>query len=98
MGSRRKASPVAAEALEKLDKDRRFDLIFSDMVMPGDMDGLGLAREIRRRLPTVPVLLTTGFSEAASAATGDAFRLLPKPYGIDSLSEALSATLAEAAA
>ena len=83
----------AAEALEVLDQDPGFDLIFSDMVMPGEMDGLGLAQEVRRRLPSTPVLLTTGFSEAASAATGEAFRLLPKPYGIDSLSEALSATL-----
>ncbi len=85
----------AAEALAKLDKDARFDLVFSDMVMPGQMDGLGLAQEVRRRMPDMPVLLTTGFSEAASAATGQAFRLLPKPYGIDSLSAALAATLAE---
>ena len=87
----------AAEALAVLEKDRRFDLVFSDMVMPGEMDGLGLAQEVRRRLPDTPVLLTTGFSEAASAATGEAFRLLPKPYGIDSLSEALAATLSEGA-
>ncbi|HYC97064.1 ATP-binding protein [Brevundimonas sp.] len=85
----------AAEALSVLDGDGDFDLIFSDMVMPGEMDGLGLAQEVRRRLPATPVLLTTGFSEAASAATGEAFRLLPKPYGIESLSEALSATLSE---
>ena len=83
----------AAEALEVLEQDPGFDLIFSDMVMPGEMDGLGLAQEVRRRLPSTPVLLTTGFSEAASAATGEAFRLLPKPYGIESLSEALAATL-----
>jgi signal transduction histidine kinase len=88
----------AAEALALLETDRAFDLIFSDMVMPGDMDGLGLAQEVRRRMPDTPVLLTTGFSEAASAATGQAFRLLPKPYGIDSLSEALAATLHERAA
>nr|MBF0665166.1 response regulator [Brevundimonas sp.] len=83
------------EALAMLDRDPRFDMVFSDMVMPGDMDGLGLAQEIRRRRPELPVLLTTGFSEAASAATGEAFRLLPKPYGIDSLSEALTTTLSE---
>jgi CheY-like chemotaxis protein len=88
----------AAEALEVLDQDPGFDLIFSDMVMPGEMDGLGLAQEVRRRLPSTPVLLTTGFSEAASAATGEAFRLLPKPYGIESLSEALSETLGAPAA
>ena len=85
----------AAEALAMLERDREFDLVFSDMVMPGQMDGLGLAQEVRRRLPDMPVLLTTGFSEAASAATGQAFRLLPKPYGIDSLTAALAATLAE---
>jgi len=85
----------AAEALATLDKDSRFDLVFSDMVMPGEMDGLGLAQEVRRRMPETPVLLTTGFSEAASAATGEAFRLLPKPYGIDSLSQALDAALSE---
>ncbi|HYD28710.1 ATP-binding protein [Brevundimonas sp.] len=87
----------AAEALAVLEKDPGFDLVFSDMVMPGEMDGLGLAQEVRRRLPETPVLLTTGFSEAASAATGEAFRLLPKPYGIESLSEALNATLSEGA-
>ena len=85
----------AAEARALLDTDARFALVYSDMVMPGEMAGLGLAPEVRRRLPATPVLLTTGVSAAASAATGEAFRLLPKPYGIDSLAEALTATLAE---
>ena len=93
LGYRHVRVASAAEALAILDRDKRFDLVFSDMVMPGEMDGLGLAQEVRRRMPDTPVLLTTGFSEAASAATGEAFRLLPKPYGIDSLSEALTATL-----
>ncbi|WP_332657021.1 ATP-binding protein [Brevundimonas sp.] len=97
LGYRHVRVASAAEALAMLEEDSRFDLVFSDMVMPGEMDGLGLAQEVRRRLPDTPVLLTTGFSEAASAATGEAFRLLPKPYGIDSLSEALAATLAERA-
>jgi len=97
LGYRHVRVASAAEALEMLEKDPRFDMVFSDMVMPGEMDGLGLAQEVRRRMPQTPVLLTTGFSEAASAATGEAFRLLPKPYGIDSLSEALAATLAERA-
>ncbi|MCS6626934.1 ATP-binding protein [Roseibacterium beibuensis] len=95
LGYRHVRVASAAEALEMLEKDPRFDLVFSDMVMPGEMDGLGLAQEVRRRMPETPVLLTTGFSEAASAATGEAFRLLPKPYGIDGLSEALAATLSD---
>lgn len=95
LGYRHVRVASAAEALAMLEKDPRFDLVFSDMVMPGEMDGLGLAQEVRRRMPATPVLLTTGFSEAASAATGEAFRLLPKPYGIASLAEALTATMAE---
>ena len=95
LGYRHVRVASASEALGVLEKDSRFDLVFSDMVMPGEMDGLGLAQEVRRRLPATPVLLTTGFSEAASAATGESFRVLPKPYGIDGLSEALSATLSE---
>ncbi|MDP3655924.1 MAG: response regulator [Brevundimonas sp.] len=47
-----------------------FDLVFSDMVMPGDMDGLALAKAVRERHPGLPVVLTTGYSEAAATATG----------------------------
>jgi len=95
LGYRHVRVASAAEALEMLEQDPGFDLVFSDMVMPGEMDGLGLAQEVRRRMPETPVLLTTGFSEAASAATGEAFPLLPKPYGIDSLSEAVTAAMAD---
>ena len=95
LGYRHVRVASAAEALEMLEQDPGFDLVFSDMVMPGEMDGLGLAQEVRRRMPETPVLLTTGFSEAASAATGEAFPLLPKPYGIDSLSEAVTAAMTD---
>ncbi|KQW82031.1 hypothetical protein ASC65_12060 [Brevundimonas sp. Root1279] len=84
----------AAEALRALETDGRFDMMFSDMVMPGDMDGLALAQEVRRRRPELPVLLTTGFSEAASSATGEDFALLLKPYGIETLALALHDALA----
>lgn len=81
----------AADALRLLEQGETFDLVFSDMVMPGDMDGLALAKTIRERHPGLPVVLTTGYSEAAATATAERFRLLPKPYGID----ALETTLAE---
>ena len=83
----------AADALRLLEQGERFDLVFSDMVMPGDMDGLALAKAIRERNPDLPVVLTTGFSEAAAAATAERFRLLAKPYGIDALAAALGETL-----
>jgi signal transduction histidine kinase/ActR/RegA family two-component response regulator len=86
----------AADALRLLEQGEAFDLVFSDMVMPGDMDGLTLAKTIRTRHPDLPVVLTTGYSEAAATATAERFKLLSKPYGIDALEAALSETLVEA--
>jgi signal transduction histidine kinase/CheY-like chemotaxis protein len=82
----------AAKAIEALEVRHDIDLVFSDLVMPGEMDGMGLAREIARRWPRRRVLLTTGFSPAVAAAKGMA--LLPKPYGIDALEAALEAVRA----
>ncbi|MDO9588022.1 MAG: response regulator [Brevundimonas sp.] len=75
-----------------------FDLVFSDMVMPGDMDGLALAKAVRERHPGLPVVLTAGYSEAAATATATAerFHLLSKPYGIDALETVLGEPLSEA--
>jgi len=81
----------ADRALRLLDRKRRFDLVFSDMVMPGELDGIGLAREINRLRPELPVVLTTGFSEAAAAARQDGYRLLVKPYRIEQLAAELQA-------
>ena len=56
--------------------------------MPG-MGGVALAEELRRRLPKLPVLLTSGYSHVL-AATGDhGFELLHKPYSADQLSKVL---------
>ena len=81
----------AAEALRLLEAGKPFDLVFSDMVMPGEMDGIALAREITARRPGLPIVLTTGFSEAAAAANQDGLRLLVKPYRIDQLAAELQA-------
>jgi signal transduction histidine kinase len=84
---------AAAAALQTLEHEPPFDLMFSDMVMPGGMNGIELAREVGRRRPDLPVLLTTGFSPAATAAQREGRRLLPKPYTIESLSAALQAAI-----
>ncbi len=84
-------APSAVVALDMLDADPGVDFVFSDMVMPGGMNGMELAREVARRRPDLPVLLTTGFSEAAEAAAREGLRLLLKPYRIDALAAALSA-------
>jgi signal transduction histidine kinase len=83
----------AAHALDRLAADGPFDLVFSDMVMPGEMDGLQLAQEIARRRPDLPVVLTTGYSAAAASASAEGIRLLVKPYRIDALAAELKAAL-----
>jgi PAS domain S-box-containing protein len=65
------------------------DLVLSDIVMPGKMDGLALARILKKRHPSLPILLATGYSDAARDAGGE-FPILRKPYQIHELNEALS--------
>ncbi len=81
----------AAAALRALEAEREFVLVFSDMVMPGRESGMDLAREVSKRRPDLPVVLTTGFSEAAAQAREQGFRLLMKPYRIEALATALEA-------
>ena len=65
------------------------DFVFSDIVMPGKMDGLTLAHHLRRIRPGLPILLATGYSEVAAGVRGD-FPILRKPYEIHELSEAIA--------
>ena len=88
-------APTAPQALDLLEQDPKFDLVFSDMVMPGGMNGLDLAHKLAERRPDLPILLTTGFSEAASAAREEGVRLLTKPYGIEALARELAAVRSE---
>jgi len=83
----------ALAALEVLRNDSAFDLVFSDMVMPGDVGGLDLARDISRLRPNLPVILTTGYSAAAAAATNEGRRVLIKPYRIEALAAEFDAAL-----
>ena len=85
----------AGQALTTLDEDRGFDIVLSDMVMPGEMGGIDLAREIARRHVGLPVVLSTGYSDAAVIAMRERVRLLTKPYRLDSLAAELDAAVAE---
>jgi PAS domain S-box-containing protein len=80
--------PNAEAALQEIEKNG-IDLVVSDIVMPGRMDGLGLARIIKQKHPELPILLATGYSEAAQNVHAD-FRILRKPYQIHELSRALA--------
>jgi CheY-like chemotaxis protein len=84
----------AASALGALANGRKVDLVFSDVMMPGGMNGVELARELRRRRPDLPILLTSAYAaDAASEAERDRMAILPKPYGLDDLSLAIAETL-----
>ncbi len=82
-GYRTHVAHDARAALEIIDRDTPVDLLFSDMIMPGGMNGAVLAREARRRRPGIKVLLTTGYSEISVETTdagGNDFEVLAKPY------------------
>jgi len=69
------------------------DVVMSDIMMPGGTSGLELAREIRRSHPALPIVLPTGYVEAASDLEDGEFNLLLKPYTIEALAEALKVTV-----
>jgi signal transduction histidine kinase/ActR/RegA family two-component response regulator len=82
----------AEAALGALADERAIDIVLSDVMMPGRMNGVELAQEIRRRRPQLPVLLTSGYAEAASrSAAAHRIRIIAKPYRMDELREALAA-------
>jgi CheY-like chemotaxis protein len=78
----------AEAALHEIERDG-IDLVFSDIVMPGKMDGLGLARRLKEIRPEVPILLATGYSDATVNVRGH-FPILRKPYEIHQLSDAIA--------
>ena len=82
---------TAKQALAVLENDKPIELMFSDILMPGEMNGVELAREARRLRPKIPVVLTTGYSTSADAALREGFVVLRKPYDLESLRKMLCA-------
>ena len=78
----------AEAALSEIERDG-IDMVFTDIVMPGKMDGLALARHLKALRPGLPILLATGYSDAAANVLGD-FPILRKPYEIHQLSQAIA--------
>ena len=74
----------AEAALNLLGNGTKIDLVFSDIVMPGTIDGVGLASEVRSLYPHLPVVLTTGYSDAAQAVPPN-LPILRKPFDTDAL-------------
>ena len=68
------------QALALLESDEQFDVLFSDIVMPGAVDGIELARSTRRLRPGLPILLATGFAGDGEVVVTHPFEVMAKPY------------------
>jgi signal transduction histidine kinase len=85
--------PNVSAALKALSNGLQVDVVLSDVMMPGGKSGLDLAAEIRRSRPSLPIVLTTGYAEAAAGARCAGIPVLLKPYEIEALADALEGAL-----
>jgi DNA-binding NtrC family response regulator len=85
----------ARAALEILQRSPEIALIFTDINMPGDLNGLDLAEEVAKRWPHIEIIVTSGGVHLGSAEVPDSGKFLPKPYAMDHLVELVQAQLAK---
>jgi PAS domain S-box-containing protein len=93
LGYRVERANSAASAIA-LAENVPFQLIVSDIVMAGPMDGIGLARALRQRRSDLPILLVSGYSSIASSVELE-FTVLRKPFELTDLSRAIAKVMAE---
>ncbi len=97
LGFQVEVAPNGRGALERL-RSGSFDVLISDVVMPGGVTGLDLARDVRARYPDLPILLVTGYSSVTDEAVAEGFALVRKPYDLPALARALEELLGEGSA
>lgn len=95
LGFRVAAARSAEQALAMLEHER-IDALFSDIVLGPGLDGVTLAERVRTRLPTLPIVLSSGYSATHFHGRADTIRhhFLPKPFTVDQLRQTLSSLLA----
>jgi|GEM_PF-1420838 len=86
-----RAARSAPDALRLLEAGLRPDVLVSDIVMPGGMHGVELARQVRGSIPDIRVVLVTGYSDVAQSASEEGYPVIRKPYDLASLLRALAA-------
>ena len=85
-------------ALALIERDPTIELVLSDVVMPGGISGLELARTLRTLRPGLPVLLATGYTQWGSRVVDEGFTFIAKPYRREALAGAIRAALARSVA
>lgn len=96
LGYRSLVARTGAEALELLQRESEIDLLFTDVVMPGGISGVELARAARRLRPELKILVTSGYARAEPdmATARREFPFLAKPYRLQLLGKKLKELLA----
>ena len=95
LGYRALTAHNAAEALALLRQDEPVDLLFTDIAIPGGVNGIELARQARQLHHDIKVLLTSGYAAAlAEGQAGEGFAVLGKPYRQAQLAETIASVLA----
>jgi PAS domain S-box-containing protein len=82
----------AEAALEALEGGEAFDLVVSDVVMTGRMDGVDLARRLREDRPDLPLLLVSGYAKALNDAAST-FAVLQKPFTLEGLEQGIASAI-----
>lgn len=95
LGCHVEGAPDGPSALARLQTGERFDLLISDIVMPGGMSGVELAEAAQARDPNLPIILTTGYGgeRLGEGAEALAWPLLRKPFRAEQLSQAVQKAL-----
>jgi CheY-like chemotaxis protein len=88
-----RAVPRASAALAMLRAGERVALVFSDIGMPDGIDGIELAERMTTEFPSIPILLTTGYSDVPPAAALKGFHVIRKPYRLEELGKWLQRLL-----
>ena len=90
-------SAESGEAALAILAKESFDLLFTDVVMPG-MSGIELANRVREEFPDLPILLASGYSEEVVRGAANKFRIVSKPYGFASVGQAFGEVIPRQAA
>jgi CheY-like chemotaxis protein len=80
---------TARQALEQLERRPDIRVVFTDIMLPGGLDGIGLAAMVRDRWPPVQFIVTSGQLEPAQVPMPEREHFFPKPYRRDDIARAL---------